>query len=55
MPYSSYSTIQIEKTSLIQLKTLLSGNGYEAFAVADFSQTIQHIKDFVPRFVIIMV
>lgn len=36
-----------------QLKTLLSGNGYEVLAVMDFSQTIQQIKAFVPHLVIL--
>lgn len=36
-----------------QLKTLLSGNGYEVFAVTDFSQTIQQLKEFTPHLVIL--
>lgn len=36
-----------------QLKTLLSGNGYEVFTVTDFSKTIQQIKEFTPHLVLL--
>ena len=35
--------IEDDFTIQTQLKTLLSGNGYEVFAVTDFSQTINQI------------
>ena len=40
--------IEDDFTIQTQLKTLLSGNGYEVFAVTDFSQTIalQHNYSF---------
>ncbi|MCI9272130.1 MAG: response regulator, partial [Dorea sp.] len=41
--------VEDDFTIQAQLKTLLSGNGYEVFAVTDFSQTIQQIKAFVPH------
>lgn len=45
--------VEDDITIQAQLKTLLSGNGYEVFAVTDFSQTIQQIKAFVPHLVIL--
>ena len=45
--------VEDDLTIQAQLKTLLSGNGYEVFAVTDFSQTIQQIKAFVPHLVIL--
>ena len=36
--------IEDDFTIQTQLKTLLSGNGYEVFAVTDFSQTIEQLK-----------
>ena len=45
--------VEDDFTIQAQLKTLLSGNGYEVFAVTDFSQTIQQIKTFVPHLVIL--
>ena len=45
--------VEDDFTIQAQLKTLLSGNGYEVFAVTDFSQTIQQIKAFVPHLVIL--
>ena len=39
--------VEDDLTIQAQLKTLLSGNGYEVFAVTEFSQTIQQIKTFV--------
>lgn len=45
--------IEDDFTIQTQLKTLLSGNGYETFAVTDFSQTISQIKDFAPHLVIL--
>mgnify|MGYP000043120996 CR=1 FL=1 len=37
--------IEDDFTIQTQLKTLLSGNGYEVFAVTDFSQTIEQLKE----------
>lgn len=45
--------IEDDFTIQTQLKTLLSGNGYEVFAVTDFSQTISQINDFSPHLVIL--
>ena len=45
--------VEDDFTIQAQLKTLLSGNGYEVFVVTDFSQTIQQIKAFVPHLVIL--
>ena len=45
--------VEDDFTIQAQLKTLLSGNGYEVFAVTDFSRTIQQIKAFVPHLVIL--
>ncbi|MCM1050134.1 MAG: response regulator transcription factor [Clostridiales bacterium] len=45
--------IEDDLTIQTQLKTLLSGNGYEVFAVTDFSQTIRQLKDFAPHLVIL--
>lgn len=36
-----------------QLKTLLSGNGYDVFAVTDFSRTIRQFKEFSPHLVLL--
>ena len=45
--------VEDDFTIQAQLKTLLSGNGYEVFAVTEFSQTIQKIKAFNPHLVIL--
>lgn len=45
--------VEDDITIQAQLKTLLSGNGYEVLAVMDFSQTIQQIKAFVPHLVVL--
>lgn len=45
--------IEDDVTIQTQLKTLLSGNGYEVFAVTDFSRTIQQLKEFAPHLVIL--
>ena len=37
--------IEDDFTIQTQLKTLLSGNGYEVFAVTDFSKTIEQLKE----------
>lgn len=36
--------IEDDFTIQTQLKTLLSGNGYEVFAVTDFSKTIEQLS-----------
>ena len=36
--------IEDDFTIQTQLKTILSGNGYEVFAVTDFSQTIEPVS-----------
>ena len=43
--------IEDDFTIQTQLKTLLSGNGYEVFAVTDFSQTIEQLKEAAPHLV----
>lgn len=45
--------VEDDLTIQMQLKTLLAGNGYEVFAVTDFSKTIEQIKDFSPQLVIL--
>lgn len=45
--------VEDDFTIQTQLKTLLSGNGYDVFAVTDFSGTIQQIKNFLPHLVIL--
>ncbi|MCM1263545.1 MAG: response regulator transcription factor [Butyrivibrio sp.] len=45
--------IEDDLTIQTQLKTLLSGSGYEVFAVTDFSRTIQQFNDFAPNLVIL--
>lgn len=45
--------VEDDFTIQTQLKTLLSGNGYEVFAVIDFSKTIQQIKEFAPHLVLL--
>ncbi len=45
--------VEDDFTIQAQRKTLLSGNGYEVFAVTEFSQTIQQIKAFNPHLVIL--
>lgn len=45
--------IEDDFTIQTQLKTLLSGNGYEVFAVTDFSRAVEQVKDFLPHLVIL--
>lgn len=45
--------IEDDFTIQTQLKTLLSGNGYEVVAVTDFSQTIEQLKEAAPHLVIL--
>lgn len=45
--------IEDDLTIRTQLKTLLSGNGYEVFAMTDFSRAIQQLKEFAPHLVIL--
>ncbi|MFG6322665.1 MAG: response regulator transcription factor [Lachnospiraceae bacterium] len=45
--------IEDDLTIQTQLKTLLAGNGYDVFAVTDFSKAIGQIKDFLPHLVIL--
>ncbi len=45
--------IEDDFTIQTQLKTLLAGNGYEVFAVTNFSRAIGQIKDFLPHLVIL--
>ena len=45
--------IEDDFTIQTQLKTLLSGNGYEVFAVTDFSKTIEQLKEAAPHLVIL--
>ncbi len=45
--------VEDDFTVQTQLKTLLSGNGYEVLAIEDFSDTIRQIKDFAPHLVLL--
>ena len=45
--------IEDDFTIQTQLKNLLSGNGYEVFAVTDFSKTIEQLKEAAPHLVIL--
>ena len=45
--------IEDDDTIQTQLKTLLSGNGYEADAVTDFSRVIEQFKAFAPHLVLL--
>lgn len=45
--------VEDNSTIQAQLKTLLSGNGYEVLAVTDFSRTIRQIKESAPHLVIL--
>lgn len=45
--------IEDDFTIQTQLKTLLSGNGYEVYAVTDFSETIEQVKVFAPHLVLL--
>ena len=45
--------IEDDPTIQTQLKTLLSGNGYEARAVTDFSKVMEQFKAFAPHLVLL--
>ncbi|MBO5524113.1 MAG: response regulator transcription factor [Roseburia sp.] len=45
--------VEDDFTIQTQLKTLLSGNGYEVSAVTDFSNTIEQVKSFLPHLVLL--
>lgn len=45
--------IEDDLTIQVQLKTLLSSNGYEVFAVTDFSKAIPQLKEFAPHLVLL--
>lgn len=45
--------VEDDFTIQTQLKTLLSGNGYEVSTVTDFSNTIEQVKSFLPHLVIL--
>lgn len=45
--------IEDDVTIQTQLTTLLTGNGYEAFAVTDFSRTIEQFKETAPHLVVL--
>ena len=47
--------IEDDDTIQAQLKTLLSGNGYEADAVTDFSRIMEKFQAFAPHLVIFIV
>ena len=47
--------IEHDDTIQAQLKTLLSGNGYEADAVTDFSRIMEKFQAFAPHLVIFIV
>lgn len=50
-----YKIVIIEDDLIIQseLRTLLVGNGYDVFAVTDFSKTIQQIKETAPHLILL--
>lgn len=52
---NTYKILIIEDDFTIntQLKNLLSGNGYEAMAVTDFSKIIEQLKAFAPHLVLL--
>lgn len=45
--------IEDDLTIQTQLKTLLSGNGYEVDAVTDYSRIIEQLKAFAPHLVLL--
>ncbi len=45
--------IEDDFTIQTQLKILLSGNGYEAAAVTDFSNVIEQLKTFAPHLLLL--
>ena len=45
--------VEDDLTIQTQLKTLLSGNGYEVFAVTNFSQIMEQIQEFAPHLVLL--
>lgn len=45
--------VEDDFTIQTQLKTLLSGNGYEVSAVTDFSNAIEQVKSFLPHLVLL--
>ena len=45
--------IEDDLTIQTQLKTLLSGNGYEVDAATDFSRIIEQVKVFAPHLVLL--
>ncbi len=45
--------IEDDVTIQTQLKTLLSGNGYEAAAITDFSTVIEQLKTFAPHLILL--
>ena len=45
--------VEDDFTIQTQLKTLLSGNGYEVAAVTDFSKAIEQVKSFLPHLVLL--
>jgi len=45
--------VEDDLTIQTQLKTLLTGNGYEVFTVTNFSQTMEQIQEFAPHLVLL--
>lgn len=45
--------VEDDLTIQTQLKTLLSGNGYEVFTVTNFSQIMEQIQEFAPHLVLL--
>lgn len=45
--------IEDDSTIQEQLKNLLSGNGYEAGIITDFSNVIEQVKDFAPHLILL--
>lgn len=52
---NSYKILIIEDDSIIQseLRTLLTGNGYDVFVVTDFSKTIQQVREKAPHLILL--
>ncbi len=45
--------VEDDLTIQTQLKTLLTGNGYEVFTVTNFSQIMEQIQEFAPHLVLL--
>lgn len=45
--------VEDDFTIQTQLKTLLSGNGYEVYAVTDFSKIVEQVKELIPHLILL--